>query len=137
MTKVNREDINKNCKIVVVDDSDFSRKVILNILESKGINTVGEASSAKEAMEIIGKTGANLIITDVVMPDKSGIELIKQFSDGFSDKYFIVVSSLSQERIIVEAITAGAMDYIKKPFKEEQLMQSLLKVAHRIIESGG
>ena len=84
---------------------------------------------------VIAKTGANLIFSDLVMPDKNGIELIKQIQDGHSERYFIVVSSLSHERVIVESITAGAMDFIKKPFEEEQLIQSLLKVADRMIES--
>ncbi len=137
MVEISKDDINSKCKILVVDDSDFSRKIILHALEKNGINTVGEAASAKEAIELIGKTGANLVITDIVMPDKSGIELLKHYSDGFNDIYFIVVSSLTQERIIVEAITAGAMDYIKKPFEEEQLIQSVLKLGKRIIEVGG
>lgn len=136
MTVINKSDINQVLKTVVVDDSDFSRKLIVDILERNGLKVTGEASSAKEAAEIIAKTGANLVITDIVMPDKNGIELIRQFSDGFSDINFIVVSSLNQERVIVEAITAGALDFLKKPFEEEHLIQSVLKVFHRISEGG-
>lgn len=135
--EIEKSEINEYCKILVVDDSDFSRKIIVNALESSGINVVGEASNFKEAVDMIGKTDANLIITDIVMPDSNGIELIKELTDGFNERYFIVVSSLDQQRVIIECITAGAIDFIHKPFKNEQLIQSVIKGAHRIMENSG
>lgn len=131
------EDYKDECKVIVVDSSDFSRKKLVNILESQRINIVGEASTCGEAMKLINKTGANIIISEIIMPDLSGIELAKKFNDGFSEKYFIFISSLTRERSIIEAITAGAVDFIEKPYNEEVLQQSVLKVCMRVAEGLG
>ncbi len=131
------EDINKNCKILIVDDSEYSRKMIVKTLESEGIVVSGEASSASEAMDLIGKLGANIIITDVVMPDLNGIELCRKFNSAFSERFFIMVTSLNQEKTVIDAITAGAIDFIEKPFDNNQLFQAVLKASQRVLESVG
>ena len=119
----------KALKVVVVDDSDFSRNIITRILKDAGIDVVGEANHAETALTIIKEKKPNVVITDIVMPDVSGIELTSQINRTFNDIYIIVISSLSQEHIIIEAIGAGASDFIVKPVNKQQLIDSLEKIS--------
>ena len=75
-----QNDVKKDpLKIVVVDDSDFSRKNIIKVLEEANFEVVGEPGSAEEALALSQTTSANLYIIDVVMPNSSGIDLAKKF----------------------------------------------------------
>ena len=121
---LNRESL----KIVVVDDSDFSRSLIIRMLADAGFQVVGEASSATAALQVIKDKKPNVVITDIVMPEVSGIELTESINQNYSDVYVIVVSSLSQEHVVLEAIGAGAADFIAKPIQSQQLVDSLEKI---------
>ena len=65
---------------------------------------------------------------DIVMPEVSGIELAELINQNYKDIYVIVVSSLSQEHVVLEAIGAGAADFIAKPISQQQLVESLEKI---------
>jgi two-component system, chemotaxis family, chemotaxis protein CheY len=117
--------------IVVVDDSDFSRSLITKMLREEGFNVVAEASGAEAALQIIHEKKPNVLITDIVMPDISGIELTEKVTKSY-DISVIVISSLSQEHVVLEAIGAGAADFIAKPIDPEQLKDSLKKIAQQI-----
>lgn len=118
----------ENLKIVVVDDSDFSRSMIIKMLKESDFQVVGEASSAAQALQVIKDKKPNVVITDIVMPEISGIELTESINQNFDDVYVIVVSSLSQEHVVLEAIGAGAADFIAKPIGQQQLVDSLEKI---------
>lgn len=120
-------------KIIVVDDSDFSRKAMVEILESEGFNIVGEANSAEKAMQVALGTACNLFILDVVMPEISGIELAKLLNEKFEEAKIIMVSSLKMENIVIESISNGAVDFISKPFDREELIRSVQKLAEDFV----
>ena len=115
-------------KVVIVDDSDFSRGIIRKMLIEEGFQIVGEANSAENAIIVIKEKNPNIVITDIVMPEVSGIELTDIISKKFPDISIIVVSSLSQEHVVLEAIAAGASDFISKPIEKQQLIDSLNKI---------
>ena len=115
-------------RIVIVDDSDFSRSLIRKMLAEQGIKVVGEANSAEAAIAVIKETKPNVVITDIVMPEVSGIELTQKITQNNEDIAVIVISSLSQEHVVLEAIGAGASDFIAKPIQKQQLIDSLEKV---------
>jgi two-component system chemotaxis response regulator CheY len=119
----------REVKIVIVDDSDFSRSIIRKMLTEENMNIVGEANGAEAAIGIIKETNPNIVITDIVMPDISGIELTEKISQNFENISVIVVSSLSQEHIVLEAIAAGASDFIAKPIQKQQLIDSIDKIS--------
>ena len=119
----------REVKIVIVDDSDFSRSIIRKMLTEENMNIVGEANGAEAAIGIIKETNPNIVITDIVMPDISGIELTEKISQNFENISVIVVSSLSQEHIVLEAIAAGASDFIAKPIQKQQLIDSIEKIS--------
>ena len=121
-------------KILIVDDSDFSRTNISSMLESDRYQVIGEAESAKEAIDILKDRSAHIAIVDIVMPEVSGIELAEYLHENFSDLAIIMISSLGQESIIIDSISAGASDFIQKPFKKEELITSIDKVISRIRE---
>lgn len=115
-------------KVVIVDDSDFYRGIIRKMLAEEGVNIVGEAASAEAALVVIKDSKPDVVITDIVMPEISGIELTEKINQNFPDISVIVISSLSQEHIVLEAIGAGASDFIAKPIQKQQLMDSLEKI---------
>jgi two-component system chemotaxis response regulator CheY len=115
-------------KVVVVDDSDFSRIIIKKMLAEENIEVVGEANGAEAALHVIKEKQPNIVITDIVMPEISGIELTEKINQNFENVSVIVISSLSQEHIVLEAIGAGASDFIAKPIQKQQLLDSLDKI---------
>lgn len=122
------------CKILVVDDSEFSRLSIAQMLESEGLKVLAQAQSANEALEVLDKEKIDIAIIDVVMPEVSGIELAKDISSKYPNTNIIMISSLGQENIVLDSITAGAQDFIQKPIKKEILLNSIEKIAESIQE---
>ena len=122
------------CHALVIDNSDFSRQQIVNTLVELNIKIVGELTSSNtdNIAELISETNANIIILDVVVPHFNGIELIGRFSGHLDEKYFIIISSFYQKTIIVEAIKSGVTDFLQKPLNKNLLIQSVLKIQHRI-----
>jgi two-component system chemotaxis response regulator CheY len=121
-------------KILIVDDSDFNRKNMMDILTFEGFNVVGQAASAEDAIQIAHTNKPNLIFIDIVMPEISGLELTKHLQEKMSgDKYIIMMSSLNIESMIIESISNGATDFLQKPFAREDLIKAVEKV-ERIVE---
>lgn len=124
----------KEVQIVVVDDSELSRRTIVDALEANNYNVVGAAESSQKALDLLATTKANLFIIDVVMPNISGIELAKIVTQKRMDVGIIMISTLNTEHIIIESISNGAMDFLQKPFDKNDLLDSVSKLA-RLIES--
>lgn len=124
----------QNLKILIVDDSNFNRRAMTDILTSEGYNVVGSAASAEEALQLAHTTKPNLIFVDIVMPDISGLELTKHFQEkGGGEKYIIMMSSLNIESMIIESISQGAIDFLQKPFEREDLLKAVEKI-ERLVE---
>lgn len=117
--------------VVVVDDSDFYRSIICKMLVEEGVNVVGEAASAEAALVVIKDKTPDIVITDIVMPEISGIELTEKISQNYPNISVIVISSLAQEHIVLEAIGAGASDFIAKPVQKQQLIDSIEKLTNK------
>lgn len=115
-------------RILIVDDSDFSRSNIAGMLDEDRFTIIGEAANAKEAINILKDRKAHIAIIDVVMPEVSGIELAEYINENFQDTAIVMISSLAQESIIIDSISSGATDFIQKPFSKEDLIASLDKI---------
>jgi two-component system chemotaxis response regulator CheY len=124
MPKKNSQEI----KIAVIDDSEFSRRSIVEILEGEGYNVVGTAGSAEEGLSLGATTGANVFIIDVIMPDRSGLEMAKVLSEKNLNASIIMISSLNMESIVIESISSGALDFLPKPFMPEDLIKAVDKI---------
>lgn len=119
---------NQQLRIAVVDDSEYSRKSIIEILEGEGYNVVGQAGSAEEGISVGASTNANLYIIDVIMPERSGLEMAKVLSEKSMGVNIIMMSSLNMESIIIESISSGAIDFLPKPFGPEDLLKTIQKI---------
>nr|BDT26734.1 response regulator [Bacteriovorax sp. HI3] len=121
-------------KILIVDDSDFNRKNMVEILTYEGFNVIGQAGSAEEAIQIAHSAKPNLIFIDIVMPEISGLELTKHLQEKSSgEKFIIMMSSLNIESIVIESISNGASDFLQKPFERDDLIKAVEKV-ERLVE---
>jgi two-component system chemotaxis response regulator CheY len=113
--------------IVIIDDSHFSREQIAKTLKENDFNVTGLFERPSDCISSLSEKQFNLAIIDVVMPKISGFDLAKRLKDYNSNIDIIMISSLSQERIILEAIASGAMDFIQKPIQEQILLDSVGK----------
>ncbi len=117
-------------KVIIIDDSRFSIKVISEIVANDShFSVVGEFDSAQDATEYISQNNVDIALIDVVMPQMSGIELAKKITSISSRTKIIMISSLAGESIIIDSISAGAIDYIQKPFSKDTLITALKNAA--------
>jgi two-component system chemotaxis response regulator CheY len=118
-------------KILIVDDAIFMRNMLRNIFIESGFEIIGEASNGHEAVEQYKALSPDLTTMDIVMPGKNGIEALKDIMRADPKARVIICSALGQESLIIEAIEAGARDFIIKPFKPARVIE----VAQRVLGS--
>lgn len=118
-----------NFKVIIVDDSEFSRKNISSHLEGTNFDVIAQAGTGLEALEILENSTIDIAIIDLVMPELSGIELTKKIFENKKNISVIMISSLNHESVVMESITAGASDFIQKPIAKENLLNSLNKIS--------
>ena len=116
-------------RVLVVDDAIFMRNMIKDIFVQTGdFEVVGEAAHGLEAVEKYKELGPDLTTMDIVMPFKSGIEATREIVRHDPSAVIVMCSALGQEQLVMEAIEAGAADFIVKPFKAEEVLQVVRKV---------
>jgi len=116
-------------KVLIADDSIVMRNMINDILISDGFEVVGEAKDGKEALERYKELNPCLVTMDIVMPREHGIDALKSIVEYDPDARVIVVSGLHQKALLLEALEAGARDYVIKPFEKEELLKAARKCA--------
>ncbi|HTP42179.1 MAG TPA: response regulator [Nitrospiria bacterium] len=114
-------------RALIVDDSSMMRQLIRTLLEKNGIEVVGAAESGKRAIELYGTLKPDFVTLDMIMPEQSGLQTLKQIRKINPQAIVIMISSLSAEDSAVVCTEAGASDYILKPFTEEQVLAVLNK----------
>jgi two-component system, chemotaxis family, chemotaxis protein CheY len=114
-------------RVLIVDDAVFMRDMIKDIFAGNEFQIVGEAVHGVEAVDKYKELRPDLVTMDIVMPFKSGIEATKEIL-AFDDSALVVMcSALGQESLVMEAIEAGAKDFIVKPFKAEDVLNVVRK----------
>ena len=103
-------------RILVVDDNKELREILEEYLKSEGHNVEGSANG-RDALERYEKSPFDLIITDLNMPEISGMELIKTIRKESKDTEFVIITGYASMDSAVEAVKMGAFDYIVKPFR--------------------
>ncbi|HEX7392039.1 MAG TPA: response regulator [Thermoplasmata archaeon] len=111
-------------KILVVDDSEFMRKVLRNILEAGGHKVI-EARNADEALEKFKKDGADVVTMDIVMPSTDGIECVRRLKLANGKIKIIMISALGHQKTVMRSLEAGAVDFIIKPFTADDVLESV------------
>ena len=112
-------------RVLVVDDSMLMRRMVKDTLRSDGWEIVGEASNGQEAVEQFEKLQPDIVTLDIIMPGTDGMGALEGILRSDPNAKVIVVSAVSQTRLISEAIRLGAQDFVAKPFLPEQLHQTL------------
>jgi two-component system, chemotaxis family, chemotaxis protein CheY len=115
-------------RILIVDDAKFMRMTLFNILQKANHEVVGEAENGVEAVELFEKEQPDLVTMDITMPEKNGIEALKKIIQKDSNAKIIMCSALGQQKVVVEAIEAGAKDFIVKPFDENRVLEAVNRV---------
>lgn len=112
-------------KILVVDDALFMRAMLKKVLNEAGFDQVIEAVDGEEAAFIYEKEKPDLVLMDISMPKLNGIEALKRIKKRDPEALVIMCSAVGQEAMIIEAMDAGAYEFIVKPFKPEQIIRSI------------
>lgn len=104
------------------------RTMLKNMLTDAGYEIVGEAPNGQTALELAKETMPDLITLDVILPDNTGLDVLKGIKADQPDMKVIIVSAVGQEVIVNEALEYGAKAYIVKPFSEEKVLEVVSKV---------
>jgi len=109
--------------VLIVDDAVFMRNTLKEIFTGHGFEVAGEASNGVEAVEKFRELKPDLITMDIVMPFKNGIDATREIVGENPAAKIVICSALGQESLVMEAIEAGASDFIVKPFKPERVLE--------------
>ncbi|MCG8402607.1 MAG: response regulator [Firmicutes bacterium] len=118
-------------RILIVDDATFMRMMIKNIVSKNGYEVVGEAENGSEAIKLYSEYKPDLVTMDITMPEMDGIESVKAIKQMDPNARIIMCSAMGQQSMVMEAIQAGAMDFIVKPFKQDRIIQAIDRVMSR------
>lgn len=114
--------------ILVCDDAAFMRMMIKDILTKNGYNVAGEAENGAKAVEKYAELKPDLVLMDITMPEMDGIQALKAIKSSDSGAMVIMCSAMGQQAMVIEAIQAGAKDFIVKPFQAERVLEAVKKV---------
>ena len=117
-------------KILIVDDAAFMRMMIKDILEKNGFEVIGEANNGIKAVELYKKERPDVVTMDITMPDMDGIEAVKAIKALDPSAKVIMCSAMGQQTMVMDAIKAGARDFIVKPFQPDRVLEAIGKVVN-------
>jgi two-component system chemotaxis response regulator CheY len=131
--------MDKNMRILVVDDFSTMRRIIKNLLRDLGFSNVDEADDGLTALPMLKTGNFDFLVTDWNMPGMQGIDLLKAVrqDQNISDLPVLLVTAEAKREQIVEAATAGVNGYVVKPFTAGTLKEKIEKIFERIEENKG
>ncbi|TMA90220.1 MAG: response regulator [Deltaproteobacteria bacterium] len=115
-------------RVLIVDDALFMRNTLRDIFTGAGFAVAGEADDGVQAVNLFRELKPDLVTMDIVMPYKSGIDATREIVQHDPNAVVIMCSALGQESLVMEAIEAGATDFIVKPFRGEDVLAVVKKV---------
>ena len=114
-----------NKKIMIVDDALFMRQQILKTLNKHGYTNFIQAKNGTEGIAFYTQHKPDMVLLDITMPDKSGLEVLKEILHINQEAIVIMCSAVGQEKIISDALRLGAKDFIVKPYNENILISMI------------
>lgn len=126
--------LDKNMKILIVDDFSTMRRIIKNLLRDLGFTNTAEADDGNTALPILKKGGFDFLVTDWNMPGMTGIDLLRavRAEPELQDLPVLMVTAESKRDQIIEAAQAGVNGYIVKPFTAVTLKEKIEKIFERV-----
>ncbi len=112
-------------KILIVDDSRVSRKMLKNMLEKSGFEVMAEAINGKEGYELFDRLKPDVVLMDITMPEMNGIESMKLIIEHDPEASVIIISAAGQVEKKDEAMAAGAKAFITKPYSNEEIIEAI------------
>ncbi|WP_339175560.1 response regulator [Solibacillus sp. FSL R5-0691] len=114
-------------RILIVDDAAFMRMMIKDILTKNGYEVVGEAADGIQAVEKYNELRPDLVTMDITMPEMDGIAALKEIKGTDPNAVVIMCSAMGQQAMVIDAIQAGAKDFIVKPFQADRVIEAIQK----------
>jgi two-component system chemotaxis response regulator CheY len=114
-------------RVLIVDDAAFMRMMVKDILSKNGYEIVGEAENGLKAVEKFQELKPDLTTMDITMPEMDGITAVKEIKKLDPSAKVIMCSAMGQQAMVVEAIQAGARDFIVKPFQPDRVLEAVRK----------
>ena len=114
--------------VLVCDDAIFMRTMIADILGQAGYEVIGEAETGAQAVQRYRELKPDLVTMDIVMPDMSGIDAVREICREDPDARILMCSAMGQQALVVEAIQAGAKDFVVKPFQPSRVLEAVQRL---------
>ena len=115
-------------KILIVDDSKMSRKMLRNVLEGIGHDIVAEAGNGQEGVEFYKQFKPDAVTMDITMPQMDGLSCLKEIKELDPDAGVVMVTAAGQSSKLMDALKLGAKEFICKPYEPEQVINALKEV---------
>jgi two-component system chemotaxis response regulator CheY len=112
-------------KILIVDDAAFMRMMLKDILTKGGHDVVGEAENGLVAIQKYQELKPDLVTMDITMPEMEGVEAVKEIRKKDANAKIVMCSAMGQQGMVVQAIQAGAKDFIVKPFQGDRVLDAI------------
>ena len=116
-------------RVLIVDDAAFMRMMIKDILEKNGYDVVAEANNGIKAVEMYKREKPDVVTMDITMPDMDGIEAVKAIREFDPSAKIIMCSAMGQQSMVMDAIRAGAKDFVVKPFQPDRVLEAMSKIS--------
>jgi two-component system, chemotaxis family, chemotaxis protein CheY len=114
--------------VLICDDAIFMRTMLSDILSQAGFDIVGEAETGAQAVEKYRQLRPDLVTMDIVMPDMGGIDAVREITKLDPTARVLMCSAMGQQALVVEAIQAGAKDFVVKPFQPSRVIEAVQRV---------
>jgi two-component system chemotaxis response regulator CheY len=115
-------------RVLITDDALFMRVTLKNILEKSGYEIAGEASNGKESVDLYQQTKPDVVTMDITMPEMDGISAVREIKKHDPSANIIMCTAMGQKQMVMEAVAAGAKDFIVKPFQPEKVIEAIQKL---------
>jgi two-component system chemotaxis response regulator CheY len=117
-----------NQTVLICDDAVFMRTMVGDILTHAGFDIVGQAETGVQAVEQYRLLKPDLVTMDIVMPDMGGIDAVREICAFDPNARILMCSAMGQQALVVEAIQAGAKDFVVKPFQPSRVLEAVQRV---------
>lgn len=124
-------------KLVIVDDAPFIREVLRHVFQGTEIEVIGEARDGEEAVSTVLALKPDVVLMDIVMPKKSGIEATLSIMKDLPATRVVACSTVDQNGMVLRALDAGCCNYVTKPFKGEEVLKAVRAAARLNAKEAG